>query len=79
MRDSKKKMFCIKEQVVNDTAVTGLILEFKVKENGEFELFLTGLTLPFGNREIQFNKNGDYVGAGTYLGSECNNHDDVSD
>ena len=56
----------IKEQVIEDLA-TGLTIEFKAREDGEFRLHLSGSILPLGNREIHFDKDGDYVGAGTWL------------
>ncbi|OGN97457.1 MAG: hypothetical protein A2Z77_05360 [Chloroflexi bacterium RBG_13_51_36] len=61
-----KKVFTIKQQVVKDLA-TGLTIEFKAREDGEFRLYLSGSILPLGNREIHFGKEGDYVGAGTWL------------
>lgn len=63
---NKRKVFSIKEQVVEDLA-TGLTIEFKAREDGEFRLCLCGEILPLGNREIHFDKDGDYVGAGTQL------------
>lgn len=62
----KQKVINIKEQVVEDSA-TGLTIEFKAREDGEFRLCLNGSILPLGNREIQFDKDGRYVGAGTWL------------
>ena len=61
-----KKVFSIKEQVVEDSA-TGLTIEFKAREDGKFRLCLSGSILPLGNREIQFDKDGQHVGAGTWL------------
>jgi len=60
------RVFSIKEQVVEDSA-TGLTIEFKAREDGEFRLCLSGSVLPLGNREIHFSRSGDYVGAGTWL------------
>ena len=62
----KAKMVNIKEQVIEDLA-SGLTIEFKVREEGEYRLYLRGSILPFGNREIQFDKGGQYAGAGTWL------------
>jgi hypothetical protein len=70
MSNSKKKMFCIKEQVVKDP-FTELTIEFEVRESGEFRLFLSGSMLPLDNREFHFDEDGDLVGTGTWLGSEA--------
>jgi hypothetical protein len=57
----------IKEQVINDLA-TGLTLIFEVTPSGEeARVRLIGPALPFGNRDFQFNKEGELVGAGTGL------------
>lgn len=64
-----KRVFSIKEQVIEDLA-TGLTIEFKAREDGEFRLCLSGSILPLGNREIHFDRDGGYVGAGTWLTSE---------
>jgi len=56
----------IKEQVIND-AVTDLMLIFRVTPSGEARLHLIGANLPFGNRDFQFDKNGNEAGAGTGL------------
>jgi len=61
-----KKMVNIKEQVIEDPA-SGLTIEFKAREDGEARLYLNSSVLPFGNREIHFDKNGLYTGAGTWL------------
>ena len=56
----------IKEQVIND-AVTDLMLIFRVTPSGEARLHLTGTNLPFGNRDFQFDENGELAGTGTGL------------
>ena len=63
---TEKKTVNIKEQVIEDLA-SGLTIEFKAREDGETRLYLSGSSLPFGNREICFNKDGQYAGAGTWL------------
>ena len=60
-------MLCgIKEQIVEDLA-SGLILQFEC-ENGKTRLVIAGRTLPFGNREIIFDKEGNESAAGTLMG-----------
>ena len=61
-----KKRVNIKEQVIEDLA-SGLTIEFYVREDGESRMRLRGSNLPFSNREIHFDKNGKYAGAGTWL------------
>ena len=56
----------IKEQVIND-AVTDLMLIFAVTPSGEARLHLRGANLPFGNRDFQFDENGELAGTGTGL------------
>lgn len=56
----------IKEQIVEDLA-SGLILQFEC-ENGHTRLVIAGRSLPFGNREIIFDKEGREAAAGTLLG-----------
>jgi hypothetical protein len=56
----------IKEQYVADI-VTDITLIFRVTTNGEARLTLVSDTLPFGNRDFQFNKDGELVGTGTGL------------
>lgn len=56
----------IREQIVEDPA-TGLILQFEC--NGSHtRLVIAGASLPFGNREILFDKEGKEAAAGTFLG-----------
>jgi len=54
----------LKEQVINDRS-TGLMMIFRLTPNGESRLHLMGEILPFGNRDFQFNKDGELVGRGT--------------
>ena len=58
------KTLKIKEQFIND-AVTDLILIFRVTPSGEARLHISGSNLPYGNRDFQFNKDGELVGTGT--------------
>ena len=60
------KTLHLKEQVIND-AVTDLLLIFKVTPSGEARLYLIGTNLPFGNRDFQFDENGELAGTGTGL------------
>ena len=56
----------IREQIVEDLA-TGLILQFECHE-GRTRLLIAGEHLPFGNREIIFDKEGREAASGTLLG-----------
>lgn len=60
------KTLHIKEQVINDL-VTELTLFFSVTPDGEARLKVIGDNLPFGNRDFQFDKNGELAGTGTGL------------
>ena len=61
-------MFKIKEQVIEDK-VTGIALVFHVTKQGNLpRLRLIGDMLPYGNRDFQFNKDGELVGTGVRLG-----------
>ncbi|HEX2567304.1 MAG TPA: hypothetical protein VHL85_10630, partial [Burkholderiales bacterium] len=53
----------IREQIVEDPA-TGLILQFEC-QNNHTRLVIAGASLPFGNREIIFDKEGKEAAAGT--------------
>ena len=64
MKKENAKTLNIKEQIVND-AVTGLMLVFRVTPSGEARLHLMGGCLPFGNRDFQFDKDGELAGTGT--------------
>ena len=56
----------IREQIVEDPA-TGLILQFECKD-GRTRLVIAGASLPFGNREIIFDRDGKEAAAGTFTG-----------
>jgi hypothetical protein len=56
----------IREQIVEDPA-TGLILQFEC-QNSRTRLVIAGASLPFGNREIIFDKEGKEAAAGTFIG-----------
>ena len=56
----------IREQIVEDVA-TGLILQFECQD-GKTRLVIAGEKLPFGNREIIFDKEGREAASGTFLG-----------
>jgi hypothetical protein len=56
----------IREQIVEDLA-SGLILQFEC-QNGKARLVIAGASLPFGNREILFDRDGKESAAGTLLG-----------
>ena len=58
------KVVKIKEQIINDLA-TGLMIVFRLTPSGEPRLHLIGDILPFGNRDFQFDCNGELAGAGT--------------
>ena len=65
----------IKEQFINDE-VTGLLLIFRVTSSGEARLQLQGDILPYGNRDFQFDMNGELAGTGTGLCHKDNNTGD---
>lgn len=56
----------IREQIIEDVA-SGLILQFECTD-GRARLVIAGRELPFGNREIHFDREGREAGAGTLLG-----------
>ncbi len=56
----------IREQIIEDPA-TGLILQFEC-HGGAPRLVIAGKSLPWGNREILFDKEGREAAAGTLLG-----------
>jgi hypothetical protein len=56
----------IREQIVEDPA-TGLILQFECS-GGRTRLVIAGASLPFGNREIIFDKEGREIAAGSFVG-----------
>ena len=59
----------IKEQIVEDQ-VTGLTFQFEVTPSGERQLRIYG-DLPYGNREIVFDQNGQKAGSGTFVAGLC--------
>ena len=61
------KLCHIREQIIEDQS-TGLILQFECSEEGKARLVIAGRTLPFGNREILFDADGNEAAAGTLLG-----------
>ncbi len=62
--------FCkIREQIIEDP-VSGLTLQFEVRDNGTTKLLIYG-NLPYGNRDFVFDVEGRLDGAGTFLGSPC--------
>jgi hypothetical protein len=65
------KRWAVKEQIVQD-AVSGLTLQFTVSNapDAPFRLRITG-DLPFGNREILFNADGEEAGSGVALTGSC--------
>lgn len=58
----------IREQVVEDP-VSKLTLQFERRDDGSAKLTLYGAALPYGNRDIVFDANGNEVGTGTHIGS----------
>lgn len=54
----------IKEQIINDD-VTGLMVVFRRTPSGEARLHIIGSILPYGNRDFQFDLNGELAGTGT--------------
>jgi hypothetical protein len=56
----------IREQIVEDHA-SGLTLLFEC-ENGRARLVIASKALPYGNREIVFDNDGNEAGAGTLVG-----------
>ena len=56
----------IREQIVEDLA-SGLVLLIECNE-GRTRLVIASESLPFGNREIIFDKDGKEAAAGTLLG-----------
>ena len=60
------KIVGIREQVIEDKA-TGLTIIFEVVSSGEGRIRLRGSILPFGNRDFQFDSNGELIGTGTGL------------
>ena len=67
MLKNEAKNCLIKEQWINDEGVSGVTLVFRVTPSGEARLHISGSNLPYGNRDFQFNKDGELVGTGTGL------------
>ena len=61
----------IKEQIIEDK-VSGLTLQFlhKPGTDAPYRLYIVG-NLPYGNREILFNADGEEAGAGTAVAEAC--------
>ena len=57
----------VREQIIEDQA-SGLTLLFEC-DNDRPRLVIAGKSLPFGNREILFDKEGKEAGAGTLVGN----------
>jgi hypothetical protein len=66
MLKQNAKTLAIKEQMIDDP-VTGLTFIFRVTPSGEARIHIMGDILPFGNRDFQFDTNGEEAGAGTGL------------
>jgi hypothetical protein len=64
------KAWMVREQIVDDPA-SGLTLQFEVDMDGNPRLRLFRDDLPFGNREIIFDKQGAEAAAGTVVGGFC--------
>ncbi len=64
-------MCVIREQIIEDP-VTGLTFQFVSMPDSDAPVRLRVFgDMPYGNREILFDKNGDEAGAGTAFGSSC--------
>ena len=61
----------IREQIIEDP-VSGLTIQFvsMPESDAPVRMRIFG-DLPYGNREILFDKNGDEAGAGTAFGGSC--------
>lgn len=64
------KSWAIREQIIEDPA-SGLSIQFEVSPSGEPRLRLFGSSLPFGNREIQFDVEGSVSGTGCATSGLC--------
>ena len=61
----------IREQIIEDPA-SGLTFQFELKPESSAPIRLRVFgDLPFGNREILFDRNGNEAGAGTSLIGSC--------
>ena len=56
----------VREQIIEDEA-SGLTLQFECLDGG-MRLLIASKSLPFGNREIHFDREGCEAGAGTLVG-----------
>lgn len=56
----------VREQIIEDEA-TGLVLQFEC-QHGRMRLVISGNSLPVGNREILFDRDGCEAGSGTLVG-----------
>ncbi|MGQ0654059.1 MAG: hypothetical protein ACT4P4_17645 [Betaproteobacteria bacterium] len=56
----------VREQIIEDEA-SGLTLQFECQHGGT-RLIISGTALPFGNREIVFDREGCEAGSGTVVG-----------
>ena len=65
------QLCAIREQIIEDR-VSGLILQFEFKPDSDapIRLHIFG-DLPYGNRQILFDKNGEEAGAETALVGLC--------
>lgn len=57
--------WAVKQQIVRDPA-SGLTFQFLLDDYGRPRLRLWGDAIPFGNREIGFNEDGEDAFAGTF-------------
>ena len=64
------KPWSVREQIVEDAA-SGLTIQFEVYPDGSPRLRIFGDCIPFGNREIVFDSNGEEAGAGTFTSGLC--------
>jgi len=60
------KTLKVKEQVIIDL-VSGLTIQFEGMPDRTTRMRIAGENLPFGNRELILNAEGEEAGAGTYL------------
>jgi hypothetical protein len=63
-------LWTVREQIIEDPA-SGLTFQFELMPDGEPRFRVFGKALPFGNREIIFDKNGVEGGAGTVAAGLC--------
>ena len=62
--------FCkIREQIIEDP-VSGLTLQFEIRDNETTKLLIYG-DLPYGNRELVFDQQGEMTASGVALGYVC--------